>query len=410
MFGQAAPPLALSGLRVADFSWVFAGPICTRNLAAMGAEVIRVESRRRVDAHRLSGFRDAEGRPRINASPYFYMVNYNKRSVALDISQPRGLELAKDLIQISDVVIENYALGVMERLGLGYEVVRELRPDAIMVSSSGLGRSGPERGYVAYGMTLHAYSGLTSLTGYPGGLPRGIGTTWSDPLTGLAATFAVLAAIWHRRQTGEGQYIDLSMAEATVAMLAEPLFDYSLNGRLWEVVGNEDRLAAPHGCYPCRGDDRWIAIAVTTDDQWAGLCTALDRPELIDDPRYADGYGRLARRAELDALVSGWTSQLAPQEAERRLIEAGVPARQVLDPPGLLADEHLRERDFFVELDHDEGGKGPVLALPWRLNPGPNPTYTPAPSLGADNDYVYRDLFGLGRADIQTLIDDKVIY
>lgn len=401
--------LPLSGIRVADFSWVFAGPICTRNLAALGAEVIRVESHKRVDTHRLSGLRDAAGKPRVNASPYFYLVNYNKQSVTLDISQPRGLEIAKEIVRHSDIVIENFAHGVMDRLGLGYDVLREIKPDIISIASSGLGRTGPQKEYVAYGMTLHAYSGLTSLTGYPGGPPRGTGTTWSDPLTGLWATYAALAAIRHRQRTGEGQQIDLSMAEATAAMLAEPLLDYGLNGRVWESVGNIDRLAVPHGTYRCQGDDRWVAVAVTSDEEWAGLCRVLSRPELAADPRYATLAGRQARHDELDALVTAWTKTRTAEEAERQLLAAGVPAQVVLDGPGLLANEQLRARNFFVELDHVDGGICPVLRLPWVLEPGPNPVLTPAPALGADNERVYRTFLGLSDGEMAQLVDSGVI-
>lgn len=400
----------LAGLRVADFSWVFAGPICTRNLAALGAEVIRIESRRRIDSHRLSGLRDAEGKPRINASPYFYMVNYNKQSITLDITQPRGLEIAKEIVRRSDIVVENFAHGVMDRLGLGLDVLRELRPDVILVSSSGLGRTGPDRAAVAYGTTLHAYSGVTSLTGYPGGEPRGTATTWSDPLTGLAATFAVLCAIWHRRRTGEGQHIDLSMAETTATLLAEPLLEYSIGGRRWEGVANYDRFAAPHGTYPCAGDDRWIALAVRDAAEWAALTGALARPDLAADPRFATPAARRAHAAELDREIAAWTRGQEPETLERTLIAAGVPARRVLDGPGLLADEQLNARDFYVELDHAEGGRCPVGRLPWLLDPGPNPAYSPAPALGADNEAVFRGLLGLSPDEIERLVEERVIF
>jgi benzylsuccinate CoA-transferase BbsF subunit len=398
----------LSGVRVADFSWVLAGPISARHLAAMGAEVIKVETTRRPDQTRAGVFGE-DGRQLLNQSPNFNSNNYSKLSCTLDLTNPAAQRLALDLVRQSDIVLENFGYGVMERFGLGYETLRAARPDIIMLSSSGLGRTGPDRGYVAYGQALHAYSGLTGITGYQGGPPRGTGNTWADPLTAITAVFAMLAALHHRNETGEGQFIDLSMGEAVAAILPEPLLDYQLNGRVWGPRGNDHDAWSPHNCYRTSGDDQWIAIVARNDDEWQALCRVLDAPELAADARFASPAARLAHRAALDAALDARTRAHDARALTTRLQAAGVPAGPTLDAELLTHDPHVAARGFLAYLEHPEVGARPVTRLPWLIEPAVTERYIHAPLLGQHNEYVFQTLLGLTAAEYQHVIDDDAI-
>ena len=257
--------LPLDGIRVVDLSWIIAGPTATRILAAMGAEVIKVGSARRPDPS--------------TRGPAFQVYNQSKLYCALNISTPKGLELAKQLLAVSDVVIENFAVGVIERLGLSYEVISAKRPDIIMVSSSGTGHSGPHKDYVAYGSLLQHYTGWNSISGYPHSEPVR-GGLWADPWVGMELAMVTVAALNGRAVTGRGQYIDFSMAEALTASIPEAILDYQMNHRVREPMGNRDDWYAPHGLYHCAGEDRWVAIAVTNDEEWNSLCWLIQRLDL----------------------------------------------------------------------------------------------------------------------------------
>ncbi|MCZ6874661.1 MAG: CoA transferase, partial [bacterium] len=302
--------LPLAGIRVLDLSWIIAGPTATRFLAMMGAEVIKVGSARRPD-------------PSSRGAP-FQAYNQSKLSAALNLSKPQGLELAKQLIAVSDVLIENFAAGVIERLGLGYDVVSTVKPDIIMVASSGTGHSGPHKDYVAYGSLLQHYTGWNSISGYPhrelikGGL-------WADPWVGLELAMITVAALNHRAQSGVGQYIDLSMAEALSASIAEAILDYQMNGKTPQPQGNRDTHDAPHGVYHCAGEDRWIAIAVTNGAEWQALCGVLDRADLASDAQLLHADGRQKRQEELDTAITAWTRRHTDYEAMHHLQAAGVP-------------------------------------------------------------------------------------
>ncbi|MFQ6031170.1 MAG: CaiB/BaiF CoA transferase family protein, partial [Dehalococcoidia bacterium] len=258
--------LPLEGVRITDFSWQIAGPTCTRYLGAMGAEVIRVESNRRPDPYRERT---------ISA-----LINQSKKSVTLNLAHPNGIALARRLISISDVVIENFAPGVIERLGLGYAELRKLKPEIIMLSSAGLGHSGPDYQQVAYGTLIQCFTGWSAVQGYPGGEPD-IGGIWTDPVVGMLEVFLINAALHRCWESGEGQYIDLSMAEATTMLLPEIILDYAMNGRVQPPQGNRHASQAPQGNYPCRGEDQWIGIAVGSEEQWQALCRTIDCAQLL---------------------------------------------------------------------------------------------------------------------------------
>ena len=386
---------ALSGVRVADFSWIIAGPTATRHLALMGAEVIKVGSARRPD-------------PSTRGSA-FHVYNQSKKYTALNLSLQRGKELALDLVAQCDVVVENYAAGVFERLGLGYDTLSKVRPDLVMIASSGTGHTGPDRDYVAYGSLLQHYTGWNSISGYPDSDPIK-GGLWADPWVGMELTMITMAALNHRIETGAGQYVDFSMAEALSASLPEALLDYQMNGGEPVPLGNRDRNLAPHGVYRCAGDDRWIAVEIHTSEQWRSLCEAIGRADLGEDPGLDTAEGRKAREDELDRAIGAWASEMGDTEAFHILQRAGVPCGPSLDMGRLHAEPQLNEGGYLRPIEYPDGSARVLPALPWRFDGRPNFHLGPAPELGHDSGYVYSELLGLSEAEIEELIAERVIY
>lgn len=387
--------LPLTGVRVIDLSWIIAGPTATRFLAMMGAEVIKVSSARRPD-------------PSYRGAP-FQAYNQSKRSIALNMSTTAGLELAKRLLGVADVVVENFAAGVIERLGLGYDVVSAVKPDIIMVSSSGTGHSGPHKDYVAYGSLLQHYTGWNSISGYPGHEPIK-GGLWADPWVGLELAMITLAALHHRAMTGQGQYIDMSMAEALSASIPEAILAYQMHHTIPEPQGNRDTWDAPHGVYHCAGVDRWIAIAVTNDTEWQALCQVLERPDLAAEARFLTAAGRRRHHDLLDAAITAWTRDYEDYDAMQRLQAAGVPAGPSLDILRVYHDPHLRAGGYLTPRQTSDGQSRYLPGLPWRFTGlGPTPV-SAAPVLGQDNAYVYHELLGLSLEDMTRLIEAQVIY
>lgn len=400
--------LPLEGITVADFSWVLAGPRATEYLGAMGARVIKIEGPNRPDQFRSSPI-DIPGSDKEKYSAVFWNLNYSKLGCTIDFTQPRGRELALRLIAQSDVVIENYAYGVMEKARLTYDDLRQVRPDIIMVSGSALGKSGPHRGHVTYGALLHGFCGLNAMTGYEGDVSGTFGGTFTDPLTGATLALAVLAGLWHRRRTGRGQFIDASMAETTIAQIPEAILDYTVNGRIAAPQGNVDGIAAPHNTYACREHATWVAIAVQNQRIWDNFRQAIGSPEWTNSPEFADQFRRWKNRATLDECVETWTRTQTADEAMHRLQSAGVPSGIVASSWHTRNDPHLAARGYFVEMEQEIVGRKPVIRLPWLLSPGPNGRYFPAPLLGEHNDVVFRDILGLPEEEMNKLRDEKVI-
>lgn len=398
----------LEGVTIADFSWVLAGPRATEFLGALGARVIKIEG-----PYRFDQFRSAVApMPDTDMEKYsasFWSLNYSKLGCTIDIMQPKGRELALEIVKLSDVVIENYAYGVMERARLTYEDLRQVKPDIIMVSGSAVGRTGPSKAHVTYGALLHAFSGVNSVTGHEGEEAGIIGGTWADPLTAATLVLAVLAAIWYKRRTGKGQSIDCSMGETTMNQIPELFLDYTVNGRVAQPHGNNDQRGGPHNSYPCREAETWLAITVRNQQEWQAFCSVIGEPEWTADPRFADQYRRWKNRHILDDFVKGWTKTQNAAEAMHLLQRAGVPAAVCHNSKGISEDPHLKSRGFLVELEHEIVGRKPIVRLPWLLNPGPNGHYFPAPLLGQHNDFVFRELLGLSVATIEDLRADKVI-
>jgi len=361
---RASGPLPLSGVRVLDFSWVIAGPTATRYLAAMGAEVIKVEAPGRGDPGRGTELHTVLGQA--------------KKAIVLDLKRPEHHEAARALVKTSDVLVENFATGVMDRLGLGAESLRAVNPNLIYVSASGMGRTGPEAHAVAYGTLLQCYAGFAGLNRHPGRPPR-VGFAWLDPMLGLMLAFATAASLWRRRQTGEVARVDCSMIEAILWCLADPLLK-TRAGSAAEPMGNRSDRHAPQGAWRCAGEDAWISLAIRDDTDWRALCAIVPGLELT-----IDFATRVARAGEIDATLTSWAQGHDATKAEASLRQAGIPAAALAGSADLVASAHLRDRGFW-----DAHGSGVLPALPWRASFGR--AMGPAPALGADTDAVLHAL------------------
>lgn len=400
------PPL--DGVRVADFCWAWAGPYGALQLAHLGAEVIRIESQTRLCPSRVIP-PWADNEPGMNRCGYFNQYNQGKRSLSLDLKKPEGLEIAKRLITKSDIVIENYAGGVMERMGLGYDVLRGMKPDIIMASLSGYGQTGPEKGYVSYGPPQVALSGMSGLTGYINDVPRQAGFSYGDPNGGVHGSFAIMCALLHRARTGQGQYIDLSQREACAMLLPEALMDYTMNGTQPPRMGNRDDLMAPHGVFRSKGEDSWVSIGVGSEDEWQRFCAAIGQSGLAADPRFASAAARKENEDALEQLVTAWTQERTAEEAMETLQQAGVAAYPALNGREMLADPQVEARGTYVEHEHPEIGVRRHLGIPWKMSHTPCEVWRHAPTFGQDNDYVLMDVLGLSQAEVKELNEKKVL-
>ena len=389
---------ALEAFRMVDLTRAQAGPVCTVLLADMGMEVIKVESARQHDFMRAMAPHPSgdEGQD----SPFFGAFNRNKKSITLNLSRPKGIELAKKLISVSDLVVDNFAVGVMDRLGLGYAEVRKVKPDIVMASISGFGATGPYKDYVAFAKPIHAYAGLASITGYADGPPSDAANALGDNVSGTYAAFAIVAALYHRARTGEGQFIDVSMVESLACNLAEPIIQYAMDGTAPHRTGNRDEVMAPQNTYRCKGYDEWVAIAVASDEEWDALRKVIGKPNL----------DRFENEDELDRLIEAWAVRHPKYEAAQILQGAGVAAFPVLKGDDLLNDAHLIERGFLVEVDHPKIGKAPYPGPSWKMSDTPGDIWQHAPSEGEHNEYVYGELLGLSQEEIARLVADEVIY
>jgi len=395
--------LPLLGTRVLDLSMVWAGPYGTRLLADMGAEVIKVESPGAWDMLRSLSLLPRETERAYNRSAFFNHYNRNKYGCAIDLARPRGRELALRLVALSDVVVENYRSDVLRRLGLTYEEMRAARPDVILVSMPSHGLSGPDAARTAYGTHMEQLGGLASLSGYADGPPQKSGISYGDPMAGATAAAAAIAALLYRRRTGRGQHIEVAQWEAFLPLVGEFFVEYSMTGREPPRRATRHASMAPHGAYPCQGDDAWIAIAVASDAEFAALCDAIGAPGLARDERFADVVSRHRHQDALDEIVSSWTRERSHREAADRLQAAGVAASPVLTIPDLLADPHLAERGFWEEVTHGEAGVWPMDGPAWRFSLTPPHVRLPAPCFAEHNDYVFRDLLGLREDEVAAL-------
>jgi benzylsuccinate CoA-transferase BbsF subunit len=407
--------LPLEKIRVIDFGTALAAPVLCRMLADMGAEVIKVENKDNLDGIRL-------GKPIIgddvaggdkgkwpNLQPAFHNYNRNKRGITLDLKDPQGIDLLKRLLKVSDVVCDNFRPGLLADLGLGYEVLSGIKPGIISICLTGVGESGPWTNLPTYAHSITAMGGINSLIGYRDELIGTMTNAYGDANAAVHGCFAVLSALYYRQRTGKGQHIDLSECEATTSLLAEPILEYGLNGRVFGPVGNDDPDFVPHNNYKCSGEDKWVAIAVKSEEEWKNFCEAIDQKEWIQDDRFSDKYRRFEHKKDLDILVTEWTIKYSPYEVMEILQKAGVAAVPVMNIEDEYMDPHLRERQTFVEFDHPLVGFEVLYGIPWKLSKTPGAVYRHAPSLGEDNHYVFGQLLGLSDEEIARLEEEKVI-
>jgi benzylsuccinate CoA-transferase BbsF subunit len=403
-----SPAAALAGLRVVEFGVFAAGPTVGKHLGEHGATVVRVESRSRPDGFRVHYPPYKDNIPGLNRTGTFALFNDSKAGVTLNLKHPRALEIANRLVAWADVLIENFVPGVMARNGLSYEAVRPVNPSIVYLSSCNMGQTGPKAGQRGFGSQLTSQSGFTFLAGEPDGDPMLLFGPYIDFVAVGFGLVAVMAALDHRRRTGEGQHIDLSQYESGLQFLAPALLDYEINGRVAGRMGNRSAYAAPHGAYACRGEDRWCVIAVRSEDEWRAFCDAAGQPARAADPRFATLRARKTNEDALDALVGEWTSRRDAVEVMETLQAAGVRAGAVNRLSDLFSDPQLRHRDVWRDLEHPELGRFYYEAPPFILSETPAALYR-SPLLGEHNGAVYRDILGLTDEEIAQFAADGVI-
>jgi benzylsuccinate CoA-transferase BbsF subunit len=404
-------PEALKGVRVLEFTAGMAGPWIGRFMAYCGAEVIRVESTNRPDVVRLyvpPWAPEMGTQPQM--SPWFTDWDAGKRYIAIDLTKPQAVALAKRLVTICDVVVENYRSGVIDKLGLGYGTLREVKPDLIMLSTSGFGDSGPHRRYITWGPNIETLSGLSTLSGFPERECTLTQFAYPDAVGALHGLVAILCAMDHRHRTGAGQYINLSQLEATVSVIGHVLMERLANGREPVRRGNRSAYMAPHNCYRCKGEDQWCVVAVSSDAEWRRFCKAIGNPDWTGDSRFTTLASRLENVEELDRLVEEWTSRQDNYEVMNLLQEAGVAAGVVQTVEDeFRRDRQLMAREFFEEIEHLKKGKVFAPGIPLGLTGTPGRTRCAGAAVGQDNEYVFGKLLGLTEAEIQAYMVAEVI-
>ncbi len=400
----------LDGIRVANFGWVWAGPVVGQTLGFLGAEVYKVESNIRVDmTRRLPPFGGGETGPNYSLSNHACWAGNG--SVTINFKSEEGLALARQLIMESDVVIENFGPGVMDKIGIGYQEMKKRKPDIVMLSMQGAGTYGPLMNTRTYGLSLTSLTGLDSLTGYCDGPPLPVENAFSDPFTGIFGAFAIVTALNHRDQSGKGQYIDFSQQEAVMQMVGPAFMDYVMNGRVAGPLGNRHPLAAaaPHGVFRCTGDDRWISIAVECEADWTSLVAFMGNPDWADSPEFVSLERRLDNIEMLHEQINLWTANWDDRELAQQLQNAGVAAAPVLNVGDLLHDPHYTERKTYIEVDHPLGFRETIYGSYVKLSHSPV-TVRPGPVIGQDNEYVFKQILGLSDERYSDLVERKVIY
>ncbi|MBI4300785.1 MAG: CoA transferase [Chloroflexi bacterium] len=403
--------LPLEGIRVLDLTRAVAGTTGTLFWPFLGAELIKVEAIQRPDmpTREMQFAENDPGDQPWNRGGYFHRLNMGKMGITLDLVNPKAAEIFKRLVAVSDVVAENYSPRAMKNFGLDYPVLSAINPGIIMVSMSGFGATGPRKDWVAYAGVMES-AGLTSITGYPDGMPMASAVAHGDWSTGAAGAAALLTALYYREKSGKGQHIDVSGREAIVSFLGEKVLEYTMNGRVPTRQANRHAWKAPHGCYPCQGDDSWVTIVVSNDEEWNAFCKAIGGPAWTKDEKFADGLSRWKNQEELNRLIGGWTCQRDHNEAAKILLEASVPAAPVADPKEVMMDPHLRERNFYEIIDQ------PVVGT--RVFPKQLPAHysvtgvaklRPAPLLGQHNHEVLGGILGMSEAEIRQLEEEPVL-
>lgn len=398
--------MALEGIKVLDFSWAFAGPFIGAYLGDYGAEVIKVESHSRLDTTRATApFKD--GVTGVNRSGCFPIANSSKHSLSLNLKHPKASGIIRGLINWADIVVENFAAGVMGRLGLGYDDLKQMKPEIIMLSTNVQGQTGPRSSFEGWGWNTVALTGIGNLTGWQDRSPVGTLQAYADSVVPWFGVLAILGALDYRRRTGKGQYIDVTQYETTCHFLAPFLLDYAANNRIATRAGNQCPYAAPHGVYRCQGEDRWCAITVFTETEWQAFCRVIGSPVWTRDKKFASLADRKANEDELNRLVEQWTINFTPEEVMATMQQAGVPAGIVKTNKEIFEDPQLAHRGYFQRVEHSEIGQCYQQAWPIRLSES-LVKIRPAPCLGEHNEYVCTKILGLSDQEFVELLESGV--
>jgi len=403
------PMKALEGIRVLDLTRIFAGPYCSMLFADLGAEVIKIEPPEgELIRDNPPLVKEGEGGPHDRSrSGYFLTLNRNKYGITLNLKHPKALDIFKDLVQIGDIVLENYAPGVMKRLGIDYPVLREINPRIIMASISGFGQTGPYSERIAFDVLSQAMSGLMSITGYPDNPPTRVGTSLGDVNASVHAAFAIMAALWHREKTGVGQYIDVSMQEAMVSILEGAIVRWTIGRELLTPIGSMNPHEAPMGAFRCK--DGYIIIATVGDEHWQRFCRAINRRDWAEDPGYRTKRQRWEKKYILQEEIEKITTQYTVKEVGEMMDRERVANSPILNIQQVVEDPHLNERGYFVEVEHPVIGKAKIPGIPFKLSETPGEVKSPSPLVGEHNEFILGKYLGINRAEIQQLKVEGVI-
>jgi benzylsuccinate CoA-transferase BbsF subunit len=398
----------LEGLKVLDFCWVAVGPMTTGYLAEYGATVVRIESKLRPEVLRSAPPFGGNVRGP-NRSGYYANYNANKYGLGLNMAHPKAINLVKRFVPWADLVTENFTPGTLEKWGLGYDDLCQLRPDIILFSTSMLGRGGPYSRQPGFGPVLASLSGMTGMTGWPDRAPTNPYGAYTDFIVPRFAIPTIIAALDYRRRTGTGQHLDISQLEASLHFMAPLMLDCAIHGREAERAGNRHPAAAPHGAYPCQGEDRWCTITCMTEAHWQALCRVMDHPEWAQEARFATLLSRKAHEDALDEFLAQWTCNWEARALMHTLQQAGVPAGMVHTNRDVIEDPQLAHRGHFVYMHHPEIGRHPVQRSEFRLSRAPAQHRWPAPVLGQHTIQVCKEIFGLTEEEIVALMTEGVL-
>lgn len=393
------------GLVVTSFSWAIVGPLSMKYLADYGATVIRVETAKRPCTLRISTPYKGN-QAGLDRSGYFNHFSSNIMSLALNMEHPQAMDIVRKLTAKSDVVMENFTPGVMEKWGITYDVLKQVKPDIIMLRQSGFGNQGPNSKQPAFGMILAAMAGIPNFIGWPNGSPLPIGVSaYTDCISPRFAISALIAALDHRDKTGEGQYLDISQFETAMSFISPALLDYSVNGREPVRQGNSHEAMCPHEVFRCQGDDRWCAIAVANEEQWMKLCSIIGRKDFADDKRLNTLAGRKAKEAEINLAIGDWSGRRTAEEAMNILQSAGIPAGVVKNAADIYQDPELNQRGLFWKMEHPEMGQFTHLGQGFKMSKTPAEACTPSPTLGEHTEYVCTKILGMADTDFAEAAD-----
>lgn len=405
---------ALAGVRVLDSTTMVAMPTGTHILGDMGAEIIKVETHTmfRTEAARLMYADNQPGKQPWNRDGSFNSLQRSKLGITLNLKTDEGKDAFKELVQISDILVENNRAGTMDRLGLGYEAMRQIRPDLIYVSNTGFGHTGPWKRYAGIGRMFELTCGLSHFTGYPDEGPRRVGKAFFDLHVGWMSVFAILAALQHRHETGNGQWLDFAMYQVGVSTMGDVILDFLINGRPGGLMGNSHPSRAPHGVYPCKGEDEWLAIDIQTEQQWSDLIRILGNPAWSKSDLFSSAITRKQNEQMLTTHINESTSSWYKKTLYHLLQKAGIPAAPVMNSRDVVTDPHLKERGFFEVVEHplESGiGKRSYFGRPWKMSKTPAHIRLPAPMLGEHNEKIMRELLGRSQSEIDKLYEEHVM-